>query len=480
MSVEPKTLTEICVQARLYDQESETASIDVFIDPDVERRLVRKMDMYILPCIFIVYTASYLDRTNLGNAKVAGLSTDLHLVGDEFNVVASIFYVTYIVFELPLTIAFKFVGPKLIIPTLVCSWSLVVCFSGFEKSYAALLACRLILGFCEASLFPSFHLYISMFWTRQEIAKRAGVLSLSLAMSGAFGGLLAYALLLMDGIGGYAGWRWMFFIEGALTFCIGLAAYFVFPNNPETAYFLNQEEREVARLRLIKHGNYERFDKKDIFAALKSPILWLSGFMQMCADTYNFSISTFLPTIINDIGYNGLAAQYLTIPIYLIGAVGILMFCYLSDRYERRGIIIAIFGLFPIAGYATLLSSENPHVLYGAIYLIGFGSYIWTLNITWTNGNTAPHYKRATALAMNQTIGNIGGIFAGQIYIASQSPYYRTGHGVSLVGCGLAWCSTLLMWYILNKKNQIRERKLAAGEEDTGIGDESLHFKYQL
>lgn len=91
---------------------------------------------------------------------------------------------------------------------LMCCWSAVTAFSGFEKSYAALVACRLLLGVCESALFPALHLYVSMFWKREELAKRAGMIMVSLALSGAFGGLFAYGVLQMDGVSGVAGWRW--------------------------------------------------------------------------------------------------------------------------------------------------------------------------------------------------------------------------------------------------------------------------------
>jgi MFS family permease len=93
----------------------------------------------------------------------------------------------------------------------MCSWSLVTTFSGFQKSYGALVTSRLLLGVCESALFPALHVYVSMFWKREELAKRAGMTMVSLALSGAFGGLFAYGILQMDGVSGVAGWRWYVF-----------------------------------------------------------------------------------------------------------------------------------------------------------------------------------------------------------------------------------------------------------------------------
>lgn len=138
------------------------------------------------------------------------------------------------------------------------------------------------------------------------------------------------------------------------------------------------------------------------------------------------------------------------------------------------------FGLFTLAGYSILLASSTPAVLYFACFLVTFGGYVLLgLNIVWINGNTTPHYKRATAIALNQTIGNMGGIIAGQIYLARESPRYVTGQAVSLASCGIAWCGVWVMLYVIRRKNAEKEEKILAGVVDTGKGDSSIHFKYQ-
>ena len=149
--------------------------------------------------------------------------------------------------------------------------------------------CRLLLGICESAFFPSLNLYVSMFWKREEIAKRAILLMVSMSLAGAFGGLLAYVLTQLDGVGGYSGWRWLYFIEGLISFAFGIATYWLFPDNPETAYFLNEEERKAGKERLMKQGNYEEFSWVDVKAALTSPICWLSGAIQISVCTQVYS-----------------------------------------------------------------------------------------------------------------------------------------------------------------------------------------------
>ena len=363
------------------------------------------------------------------------------------------------------------------------SWALVTAFCGFVKNFAGLVVCRIMLGFCESALFPSLNLYISMFWKREELAKRSAQLFVAMALAGAFGGLLAYGLVQIHASEegwGKEGWRWLFWVEGMISFVIGVFAYWLYPDGPETAYFLTEEERDIGRRRLVRHGNYEPYAFSDVRAALTSPICYLSGLLQLCCDTYLYSVTTFLPVIVRGMGFTSLQAQYLTIPIYVAAAIGIFFMAFLSDRLQRRAPIMLIFSLFTVAGYSILLGNHTPAVNYFACYLVLFGGYVFGLNVTWINGNTSPHYKRATAIAMNQTLGNLGGVVAGQIYLSSEKPYYTTGHSVALAGCCLSWFVTIVMWIMFKRRNERKERMVAEGVEDKWSGDDSIHFKYLL
>ncbi len=188
-----------------------------------------------------------------------------------------------------------------------------------------------------------------------------------------------------------------------------------------------------------------------------------------------------MPTIIKGIGYKSLQVQYLTIPCYLLGASMYFVAATFSDKVKRRGPFILGAGLFIMTGYAILLGSHTPGVRYFACYLVLFGAPIIPgLNLSWLNTNMAPHYKRAAAIGLQQTIGNSGGVIAGQIYLSRESPGYKTGNAVSLTACGLTWCGTWVMMWILRRRNAEKDRKIAEGITDNGKGDHSVNFKYQL
>ena len=175
----------------------------------------------------LVYLSCFLDRSNIGrglpdinstvsktalltepgNVKVAGMPEDIGASDSQFSTAVSIFYATYVTFETPFSLLLKKVTPRVLLSTLSVVWSLTTIFSGFIQNVGGLYATRLILGCCEAGLFPGLTLYLTMVYRREEQAKRMAYLLSCAALSGAFGGLLAYAILQMDGVAGYPGWR---------------------------------------------------------------------------------------------------------------------------------------------------------------------------------------------------------------------------------------------------------------------------------
>ena len=142
-----------------------------------------------------------------GNVKVAGMPEDIGATNEQFSTAVSIFYATYVLSETPWAVLLKKLTPRILMTGLAVVWSLVTIFSGFVQSIAGLYVVRLILGACEGGLFPGLNLYLTMVYRREEQAKRVSYLFVCTAIAGAFGGLLAYGLLHMDGVAGVAGWR---------------------------------------------------------------------------------------------------------------------------------------------------------------------------------------------------------------------------------------------------------------------------------
>lgn len=351
------------------------------IDHVAERKLVRKLDRWIVPPVMLLYLFSFLDRVNIGNARLYGLEEDLGMKGDQFQVAVSILFVTYILSELPSNLVIKKFTPSRWLAFLTTGWGIVATLTGIVQSYGGLIACRLILGALEGGLFPGLTIYLTLFYTRKEIALRVGYLFVSAAISGSVGGLLAYGIGFMDGVAGQRGWRWIMIIEGLPTFVLGISVIFWLANDAESAHYLTPEEKKLMIVRKERQTGYSKsadeFSKADVIKGLKDWKIWVFCLGQFGVDTMLYGVSTFLPTIIRGLGtWTTAEVQCLTIPCYALGAITYLAAAWVSDRLQRRGIITVIFGTISVIGYAVLLSDVSNGVRYFGCFLVAMGLYV--------------------------------------------------------------------------------------------------------
>lgn len=207
-----------------------------------------------------------------------------------------------------------------------------------------------------------------------------------------------------------------------------------------------------------------------------------SGAIQFCQDILLYGFSTFLPSIIMSMGFSSLQAQYLTIPVYIVGGGSFLGLSFLSDRLTLRSPFLVLANCVGIAGYAVILAPDVPGgARFFATFLCAVAVYTGPgMNLTWLNVNVAPHHRRAAAVGLQQTLGNVAGVVAGQIYRAAP---YTLGNAFSLGAVGVAQLLIAVKALYIARRTREKER-IARGEvEDTRrvrTGDRELDFKYHL
>ena len=219
------------------------------IDPILDRRITRRFDSHVVPWLFGLWLLAFIDRSNIGNARIDGLATDLKLDGTKFNNVLAVFYVPYVLVDVPSNWFVKRVGAGFYLPGLVVGWGLVAMCMGFVKTYPGLIVCRLALGLCEGGLLGGMILYLSMFYRRHQMLLRMGLFYCAAPLSGAFGGLLATGLAEIQH-GGYNRWPWIFIVEGIVTILFGTLTTFFLPHTPALSKFLTDDERAGALARM--------------------------------------------------------------------------------------------------------------------------------------------------------------------------------------------------------------------------------------
>ncbi|KAF9770567.1 hypothetical protein IL306_011875 [Fusarium sp. DS 682] len=449
----------------------------------VERKVLSKFDKFVMPQMALLVLFAYLDRTNIGNARVFGFEEDTGMHGTQFNDVSMYFYISYVVFETPWVLAVKKFGPGRVLAIAIISWSIITLGTGFVHSYGQVIACRVLLGFFEAGLFPSLTFVVSQIYPPASQGKRVAVLYVSIALSGALGGLIAYGIQSMGARHGLSAWRWLFIIEGAISLVIGAVCWLSLPTSPQTAWFLSEEEKST--MVLIKERNHpfketEGFSWKQVVMALTDPLVWLASVSLFCASIALFGFGTFLPTLLKGLDYTSLQANYLSIPVYVLASIFTAATTYVSDRLNRRAICLIHSPLLVIVGYSIVVGTGHKAAGFFAMFLVGGGVYSFnTVLVTWVSNNMQPDYKRSVAISMLISLANASGMAASQIYPIKDAPRYVMGNAISLGGEVLALVCVGLIYALLKYRMRQKEKLIAEGKDSNGKeGDQSLEFKY--
>ncbi|ODQ54419.1 major facilitator superfamily transporter [Saitoella complicata NRRL Y-17804] len=474
------------------------AGVGEWVEPPshVTRAIVRKLDWRILPVMSLLYLFSFLDRTNIGNAKIDGLTEDLKLTSLEYNLCLTVFFFTYAVFEVPSNLCLKKYGARKWIPFIMFVWGVIMTLMGLVHNYEGLLSARLFLGLAEAGLFPGVTFYLTnVRYKREEQSLRIGIFFSAATIAGGFGGLLAYGIGKMDGVGGWEGWRWIFALEGLATVALAIAAYWMIIDSPRTAKFLTEEEATIVENRVKYDGSAgtpmsDHYEWKFVVQALTDWKVWLSLLTYYGTMTPLYCIALFLPSIIRGLGYPTTTSQLLTVPVYVAGCLGVLIFCYFSDKYRMRSPFIVLGAVLNLIGWGVAYGSNNIHVRYFAMFLATIGSYAGIVSVVAIlPSNIGGQTKRATAIGMQIGIGGLSGCISSNIFYAKDAPNYRPALLIALGLSALALVNACLYWFCLlqaNKNKLKQQREIAEGrlsfteKELADMGDRNPYFMYTI
>ncbi|KAL4891521.1 major facilitator superfamily domain-containing protein [Aspergillus ambiguus] len=432
-----------------------------------EKALLRKLDFRLLPPLTILYLLSFLDRSNVGNARLEGMTEDIQMTGNQYLTGLTLYFIGYVVFEIPCNIVLKKTTPRIWLPTLTLAWGVVATLLGVVQNYPGYLVSRTFLGISESGLFPGVVFYLSMWYKRNEQHYRVALFFSAASLAGAFGGVLAWGIAHMRGVGGYNGWRWIFILEGLLTVVMSVLAYFWVYNYPATAEFLSEKERAFIQFRLSNDNDStrdEKFTWSAVWDAFKDPKVWLYGLGFHTMSLPLYTLSLFLPSIIKELGYTAAEAQLLSVPPYAVAFVLTLTVAILSERTRRRAPFIMGSSALGCIGYILLLSDPRPGVSYVGTIFAAAGIYpAVAIVLSWPANNVSGQTKRCIANAMQISIGNCGAVLGTQLYRTETAPRYFLGHGFALGYLVANIVVVFILWQVLKKENaekaNIRERE---------------------
>ncbi|KAG8688454.1 actin [Ceratobasidium sp. 423] len=360
----------------------------------LERRLLRKLDLRMSILIFI-YILNYIDRNNAAAARLRGFEEDLGLTGQQFPTLLSILYVGYILMQIPSNIFLNFIGkPSLYLPACMLVWGMISVLTGVTHNFVGALLTRFFLGFVEAAFFPGALFLLSKWYKRDELGLRTAILYCGNLSSNAFGGLLAAGILDgMQGKLGHAAWRWLFFIEGALTMAVAILAMFILPDFPSTTRWLSPEERRLAEVRMAEDvgGEVDKDSSEEghlygFFLAMKDwKIWWLA--VALTGITIGLSFNAYFQSLVGFIN-----ARH-------------------ADKTGERFLHISVPLFIGIIGFVIAIASMNTAARYISLFLMAQAYAGLIVLLSWvSNSIPRPPAKRAVALAFINAFSQLGNV----------------------------------------------------------------------
>ncbi|MCJ1466352.1 hypothetical protein MMC07_004971 [Pseudocyphellaria aurata] len=461
-----------------YRRSDSTEESFTLYTPEEERLVVATFDRRIALFVALLYMLNFLDRSNIGNAKIAGLSEDLKLNSSQFEWLLKAFYVTYIVFEW-MALLYRVIPPHIYITICVASWGLVASLQSIAPSFAMLLILRALLGISEAAFGPGVPFYLSFFYKRDELAFRTGLFISAAPLATSFASSLAWAITKAGSSTPIAPWRLLFLVEGFPSVVVAVFVWYCIPDSPETTRYLSQRLRRVASIRLRNERDVVGLEVEkrglnwiEIWVTLKDPKCYLTAAMFFGCNVAFSSLPVFLPTIIEEMGYSALTSQALSAPPYLAAFAIVLLTAQLSDRYRTRGLFVIFHSLLATFGYAMMAIAGSQHASAAWRYLgvfpatVGFFSAV-TIIISWNINNQDSDSKKGTSMTMLNVIGQLGPLLGVQLYPSRDGPYYVNGMAICAGFMGAVAVLAVCLWSLLAAKN----RQAAASYRSANSGD---------
>ncbi|ETN38618.1 uncharacterized protein HMPREF1541_06655 [Cyphellophora europaea CBS 101466] len=456
------------------------------VDSAIERRIKRKADLIILPTLAITYLFNSLDRSNLSNAHTAGLVEDLRLRDNEFNLALTYYFIPFCICGPPAGVLSKQVSAKVAIPVMMLGFGAASLATAFVTNFGQLVACRCIVGVFEAGFLAAVVYYLSIWYTRSEIASRIGIFYAALVTSSAFGGLISYGVFQLRT--NHYQWFYLFIIEGSLTLLFAFLTFFIIPKDIQTSWFLTEREKEVARARILAESAEtleNTFKWKEALSEFTTPHPYVRIIIAITYSTLQQSNNNFLAIIVGRLGYDTVKTNLYTVAPALVAAVLLLVATFSSDHFHERGMHMVISLLVSIIGYALLITVnlDNVGLTYFAIFVTTVGAYPMSpINNAWIVSNIPNLNARAFTTAVLISIANTAGLIASNIVLPSEAPRYVTSCWVDLGAAvlGLLTCGAYSMW--MRWENRRRDRLQGTSNQQPitrGVsGTKDLRFRF--
>jgi ACS family tartrate transporter-like MFS transporter len=408
-------------------------------------KTIQKIQIRILPYLFLLYVISYLDRINIGFAALT-MNKELAITSQQFGLLVGIFFFGYFLFEIPSNLMLHKIGARVWIARILISWGIVALLSGFSRNVSQLYVARFLLGLAEAGYFPGIVLYLTYWFRQREQAQAIALFLTGLPVTSILGAPVSGVILDHVHWLGVSSWRWLLVLEGIPAVACGVLTYFLLPGRPAEAKFLTEDEKRWIAEELDQEERQKmRTHKISAVKALTNGRVWHLAAIGFTLNIGMYSLSFWMPQFVKSLSslYSNTTTGFLVTIPYSVGLLAMVLVSRSSDRKMERKYHAAIPAL--IAGIA-LVSLGATHSTFYSIFFLCFASLgiysvygpFWSLPSEFLTG-----FAAASGIALISSVANLGG-FAGPYAIGVVSQ--RTGSlyaGLALTGVSLFVCAIL-------------------------------------
>jgi len=443
---------------------------------ELEKKVVRALDTWMMPQLWILYMFNYLNRTNIAQARLNSFNQDLNLGEGDYQTAVAVLTVGYMLAQLPSNMLITRVSPSVYLPIAAFLWSGISAATFACTNAPGLWGLQFILGIVEAPLFPGAVFLMSCWYTRREFALRVALLYSGLVLAQAFSGLIAAGVFSgLDGPMGLAGWQWLFILEGAMSAFFALTAFFLLPNYPTSTSggamrYMTAEMRLVAHARILD-DRVESSAKGTVWHGLMLALKDVKLYGFLCLNVFitsSYGFNNFFPTIVRGLGFgNSVTSLLMTAPPYVLGTACTFYVAWDSDRRGERGLHIVIPLCCSVLGFIITVATGNAPARYAMTFLYAAGCFSAnTLQYTWAVSTLSQTpEKRAAAGAMVNIFGHLGNVWSPYFFPDSHQPRYTMAMILQIVFACLGICVAAVMKWHLTKKN----KKLKADADALGV-----------
>lgn len=436
---------------------------DFIIDPQEEKRLVRKIDMYLLPLICILYALQFMDKNSLNWASVLGVRTDLHMHGQQYAWAGSAFYYGYLFFEFFTSMSIQRFPVIYTVSVYIVIWGVILCLHSVPQ-YPGFIVLRCILGGLESAITPAFVIITGQWYTKDEVFLRTAIWFSSNGAGTMIGaGGLAYNIYQDRESFDLAPWKLVFIINGVITIALGLIIPWHIPNQPTSAWFLNDREKKllVQRIRRNQQGfGNKHFKKEQLMEALFDRRTWVFFLIGVTACIPNGGVSNFGSILLKDkLGYSTSKTLLMGMPHGAVELGGCIFFCWLSRFYNVRLFWGCAGQCVTLVSFCFMAFSTNKKVEYAGYALTSMLVVTIIVVESLIASNVAGHTKKIVTNAIFLIGYCTGNIIGPQTFKSNEAPNY-TSACVAMVVCSCV-CLLLMiaLWVDYSLDNKKREQK---------------------